>query len=191
MQFLAHPAEYGRSGDRLTFLEIDPTMARIAADPDLFTFLRDSEAVIDIEIGDGRLLLERSEERYDIIIVDAFSSDAIPAHLITMEALELYSDRLTERGVVAYHVSNRHLDLSPIVARQADALDMAAVARVDTDLEAARVAEGKQASIWIVVARSDRDLNALSEAGSWSRPVVDHRTPLWTDSFSNLLSSLR
>jgi len=166
-------------------------MARIAADPDLFTFLRDSEAVIDIEIGDGRLLLERSEERYDIIIVDAFSSDAIPAHLITMEALELYSDRLTERGVVAYHVSNRHLDLSPIVARQADALDMAAVARVDTDLEAARVAEGKQASIWIVVARSDRDLNALSEAGSWSRPVVDHRTPLWTDSFSNLLSSLR
>jgi len=65
------------------------------------------------------------------------------------------------------------------------------VARVDTDLEAARVAEGKQASIWIVVARSDRDLNALSEAGSWSRPVVDHRTPLWTDSFSNLLSSLR
>lgn len=184
-------AAYGQAGDHITFYEIDPTMARIAADPTLFTFLADTAATYQIEIGDGRLLLGDDETSYDVIVIDAFSSDSIPTHLITSEAMALYSDHLTADGVVAYHVSNRHLDLTPIVARQADALGMAATARIDTSRSEAQAAEGKKASIWIAVAQEPYSLAELDRLDNWEAPQLATDTPLWTDSFSNLISALR
>lgn len=184
-------AAYGQPGDQITFYEIDPKMAQIAADPAIFTFLRDTAATYEVAIGDGRLLLERDETRYDIIIIDAFSSDAIPTHLITTEALQLYSDHLTPDGVIAYHVSNRHLDLSPIVALQAATLNLATTARVDLGVDAGQQEEGKRTSSWIAVGASQQSLRDLAQLDGWTSPPVGDQTPLWTDSFSNLLSALR
>lgn len=184
-------AAYGNAGDHLVFYEIDPAMARIAEDPALFTFLRDTAATYEIALGDGRLLLNRDDARYDLIVIDAFSSNAIPTHLITTEAMELYTDHLVEGGVIAYHLSNRHLDLSPIVARQADALGMAAMSRTDLTDSAADAAQGKKASIWVTVASTPESLLGLTNRDGWTTPVVRASTPLWTDSFSNLLSALR
>jgi hypothetical protein len=184
-------AAYGHDGDHITFYEIDPTMARIASDAALFTFLRDTAATYEIALGDGRLLLEQDDTRYDVIVIDAFSSDAIPTHLITTEAMELYAQHLTEDGVIAYHVSNRHLDLTPIVARQAESLGMAAAARLDLSGDAIAAAQGKKASSWVAVAPARESLQDLARLEDWTSPQVDEHTALWTDSFSNLISALR
>ena len=157
----------------------------------MFTFIADTAASVDIAIGDGRLLLEQDENRYDVVIVDAFSSDAIPAHLITTEAMALYVDHLAPGGVVAYHVSNRHLDLTPIVARQADALGFASVVRFDRNVSATESAQGKEASTWIVVAPSEESLRAVANHAEWVGAAFGEGTPLWTDSFSNVISALR
>src|SRR5262249_14754984 len=121
-------AAYARRGDVMTFYEIDPDIRDIAFDPTYFTYVRDARArgaTLRLELGDARLRLqavqrERPDERYDLIVVDAFSSDAIPIHLITLEALQLYVSLLKAEGVLAIHVSNRYLTLAPIVANLAE-----------------------------------------------------------------------
>ena len=104
-------AAYGRAGDTFTYYEIDPAVARIASDPTLFSYLSDSAADTDIVLGDGRLSLERTDEIYDVMVLDAFSSDAIPVHLLTAQAVQEYLRHLRADGVLAIHISNRYFDL--------------------------------------------------------------------------------
>ncbi|MDP8930858.1 MAG: fused MFS/spermidine synthase, partial [Actinomycetota bacterium] len=110
-------AAYGRAGQTLTFYEIDHAIVDIATDPALFSFVSDTPAEVEIVVGDGRLALaDAAPDRYGLIIVDAFSSDAIPVHLMTSEAFDLYRSKLAPGGVIVFHISNRHLDLEPVVA---------------------------------------------------------------------------
>ena len=110
-------AAYGNAGEAWTFYEIDPGILKIARDPRYFTYLRDSPAHIDVVLGDARLSLTHAPPHaYDLIIVDAFNSDAIPVHLLTREALGVYLDKLAPGGIVALHLSNRYLELEPVVA---------------------------------------------------------------------------
>ena len=105
-------AAHSRPGERWTFYEIDPAIARVASDPRYFTYLRDAPGSTDIVLGDARLSLQAARDRtFGLIVADAFSSDAIPTHLITREALALYFRKLTETGTLAFHISNRYLDL--------------------------------------------------------------------------------
>ena len=113
-------AAYGRPGDSYRFFEIDPTVVDIARDAASFRYLADSPASIDVVVGDGRLELEETPpEAFDLLVLDAFSSDAVPVHLLTSEALDTAMRTVAPGGVIAVHISNRFLDLEPIVAAAA------------------------------------------------------------------------
>lgn len=107
-------AAHLQAGQRVTFYEIDPAVATVAADNRYFTYLSSTPADVDVQIGDGRLLLQREPgATFDLLIMDAFTSDAVPTHLLTREAFALYIDRLTADGLLVVHVSNRYVDLVP------------------------------------------------------------------------------
>jgi spermidine synthase len=156
---------YARRGDRLTFYEIDPAVKKLVYDTDkYFTYVTDAKrrgANLDIRMGDARLKLKQDTDRkYALLLVDAFSSDSIPVHLLTVEAVQLYLDRLTDDGILALHISNKYVRLEPVVAAIAERHNL--VARVwndDSRWESGRIEEfGKTASSWVVLARKREDL---------------------------------
>lgn len=175
-------AAYGRPGDHFRFYEINPDVVRLAAGPQaLFSFVKHSAAHVEIVLGDGRVSLEReTPQRYDVLVVDAFSSGSIPVHLLTREAFEVYLAHLEpQAGVLALHVSNRYLDLTPVVAALAQHFGLALVAIDRSD------AQSEWPSEWLLLARNADVLP--SEA---PRPNATRRA-LWTDDYSNPLRALR
>jgi hypothetical protein len=182
-------ATYARPGQRWTFFEIDPAIERIARTPEYFSFLEACGDRCRVVLGDARVSLNRVPERaYDLLVLDAFSSDSIPMHLMTREAISLYLSRLVPDGVLVMHISNRHLHLAPIVARLAASQELFAVQQIETTGPA--WPEGKNESHWIVMTRNPADLDVLSKDDRWSPLVASPTTPLWTDDFSNILSVL-
>jgi hypothetical protein len=180
---------YAESGESWTFYELDPEMERIARDPRLFTFLRDCGSEERVVLGDARLSLARaSGERYGLIAVDAFSSDAIPVHLITREALQLYLQRLAADGILAFHISNGYVDLHPVLADLAADLGLVAAARDDNDVPADQARMGRFPSHWVALAPDARALERLLQDSRWYRLESDGSRPVWTDDYSNLLS---
>ena len=182
-------AAYGRPGDTFTYFEIDPAVARIASDPTLFTYLRDSEADTDIVLGDGRLSLERTDEIYDVMVLDAFSSDAIPVHLLTAQAVQEYLGHLRANGVLAVHISNRYFDLAPVVSRLAETFGLAAVGRLDAP-SPEQIDAGHWSSIWVVLAPDPGALSGLTADHGWG-PLPAPEGRLWTDDYSDLLGAFR
>ena len=180
-------AAYGRSGDVYTFLDIDPAIADAARRH--FSYLADSAARVEVEIGDGRLLLQRQPgARFDALLIDAFSGDSIPVHLLTREAIQLYADRTTEDGVIALHLSNRYLDLRPVVRRIAEDLGLH-TAYIDDPQQKGR--SDQSSSDWILLAKTRRvlDLPAIKDhASALPQAGPQH---LWTDGFSNVVAVLR
>ena len=182
-------AAYARPHQRWTFFEIDPAIERIARTPEHFSFMEACGDRCRVVIGDARMSLGRIPERsYDVLVLDAFSSDSIPIHLITREAVALYLSRLVADGVLVMHISNRHLTLGPIVARLAASHGLTAVQQIDRAGPARP--EGKSDSHWIVMARNASALAPLMADSRWSALTVKAGTPLWTDDFSNILSVL-
>ena len=180
-------AAYGRPGDQIEFIEIDPTVVAIARDPRLFTYLDDSRASVEVVVDDGRLALERTPPAsFDVLVLDAFSSDAVPVHLLTTEAFATAMATVRPGGVIAVHVSNRYLDLEPVVA--AAARDLGLVAITGSDLEPSTV-EGADASEWVIVARSYAELADLASGIDW-RTSRDLGKAAWTDRSSDLLGAL-
>ena len=181
-------AYYAKPGQEWTFYEIDPAVARIANE--YFDFLRHCRAKsCDIVLGDARRKLTQAPDaEFDLIILDAFSSDAIPVHLLTREAIQLYVQKLALGGVLAMHVSNNHLDLPPLVDRLAADHQPPLAARYchDSSTESEKD-DGKLASQWMVLARTEADLGAMARGPTWF-PVRQHdRGPVWRDDFANLL----
>jgi spermidine synthase len=176
-------ATYGKAGDRYRFYEIDEAI--VAAAHRHFTFIADSPAAVDVQVGDGRLLLQREgERRFDVIVVDAFSGDSIPVHLLTREAVALYRDRLKPGGVIALHVSNTHLELAPVVAGIAAELGLQASFIADPGV-AGDVS--KSNSDWVLLAadRSILDLPAIAAVATpLPRASAGH---VWTDDYSNIV----
>jgi len=182
-------AAYGKKGDVYRFYDIDPRVMDIARNE--FTYLADSRAQIELALGDARLTLEReAPQGFDVLAVDAFSSDAIPVHLITREALGVYLKHVRPDGIVAFHVSNRFLDLIPVVARLAKEHGAHAVlVSDDADDEGDTL---RSRSDWVLVSRDPAALKrrAIVEAGA--QPAEDRpawRT--WTDDYSNLIQILK
>lgn len=180
-------AAYARPGQRWTFYEIDDGVRRAAEQQ--FTFLRDARAPIEIVLGDARVSLGKAPPgRFRLLVLDAFSSDAVPTHLLTREAFALYASRLAEGGVLVVHASNRYVRLDAVAAAAARSLGLAA-----------RVAGGVRddpsdpsRAIWLALARTPGDLRALDADPRW-RPIEAGRGlagPLWTDDFSDLIGSL-
>jgi SAM-dependent methyltransferase len=184
-------AAYGRPGQRFTFYEIDPTVERLARNPKLFSYLSGSRAKIRVVLGDARLSLgDAPDGTYGVIVLDAFTSDAIPLHLMTREALAMYCRKLAPGGVLALHISNRYMDLEPVLGRLADDAGLAAMVEYDGHLTAADRRDGKMASTWVVMARRKEDFRSLLADDRWESISVSKETPLWTDDFSNILAVL-
>jgi len=184
-------AAYVQPGQQWTFYEIDPAIERIARDDRYFTFLRQCGSACQVVLGDARLsLAAATDARYNLMVLDAFSSDAIPMHLLTNEAMAVYLSRLAPNGVLAFHISNRHLALNGIVGRLAQANGLVALQRRDRKRTEGWPAD-KTASEWVVLARTREDLGLLTGDEAWTPPPVTPATPLWTDDFSNMLSVLQ
>jgi SAM-dependent methyltransferase len=189
-------AAFARSGDVMTIYEIDARVRDIAFDPRYFTYVADARkrgATVRLDMGDARLRLEalrreRPEEKYDLIVVDAFSSDAIPVHLLTREALRLYLDVLEPDGILALHISNRYLRLEPVVAGLAE--DAGLGGRLLIDDPFAGESAGGIESTWAVLARTPAPFGALATDVHWTAtPLeVDPRVGVWTDDFHSLLA---
>ena len=181
---------YAGAGERWTYYEIDPEVERLARDPRLFTYLRDCPGRHDVVLGDARLSLAGAPERaFGLIVGDVFSSDAVPAHLLTREALALYRSKLTEDGVLAMHISNRYLDLEPVVAALASDAGLSCLTREEKRRAPVRV-PGKIPSHWAVMAERPTALARLAADPRW-RPC--RRSPgerVWTDDFSNIVGAL-
>ncbi len=182
-------AAYGRPGDHITYFEIDPLVVHIARDAGHFTYLRDTPARVDVELGDGRLrLAEHDDAEFDLLIFDAFTGDAVPVHLISVEAIELYRRKVGPGGLVVMNVSNRRLDLAPIVANACAALGLHGVLRDDHEVSEYQLAEGKTPSTWTVLAGDLADLEPVAaQTPGWLLLTPVPGKPTWTDDFSSII----
>lgn len=179
---------YREKNENWTFFEIDPEVVRLARDPQRFRFLSTCAPDMPIVLGDARLTLTASPEQYDVILLDAFSSDAIPAHLLTREAIAGYLARLKPKGIIVLHISNRHLELSRIAAAVGAAEGLVAMQKFDR--APTNFAEDYKSSAQVaVLARSWSDLAHLTARTGWEPVAADGVTP-WTDDYSDLISAM-
>jgi hypothetical protein len=177
-------ATYGNKGDTFRFYDINPTVIEIAKRD--FTYWRDSEATMEISLGDARLNLEREpNQNFDVLAIDAFSSDSIPVHLITLEALDVYTKHMKPDGVIAFHVSNRFLDLKPVVQMLADKRGFTTAWVRDT------YQDGSTTSDWVLLSKNKSFLlrPEIVDATYVILPQPGWR--IWTDDFNNLLQVLK
>jgi hypothetical protein len=179
-----------QDGNAVTFYEIDPLVMRIARDSDRFTFLSKCAPDAPVVIGDARLTLaDAPDGAYDLIIVDAFSSDAIPIHLMTREAMALYVRKLAPNGMAVMHLSNRHLELASVAAGIAQANGLSTRVKDGGD-EGADDEENKYTSTVAAVARSEADFGPLATSEGWTVTQPDPAQWVWTDDYSNIVGAM-
>jgi len=183
---------YLQPGESLTFYEIDPAMKRIALDSHYFTFLNQCQPTAQIVLGDARLKLrDAADGAYDLIVIDAFSGDSIPMHLMTKEALELYVRKLAPGGMLAFNISNRYLQLAPVFGALAHDTGLTCLLDDDSGVSQAQVDEGRYPSKWVVMVRDRADLGALGRDAHWAQVNDWSGTEAWTDDYSNLLRVIK
>jgi hypothetical protein len=175
-------------GESWKFFEIDQTMVDTARDPKYFSYIKNCEPGLKPVIGDARLTFAKEPDgAYDLIIVDAYSSDAIPIHLATEEAMAIYKDKLAPRGAVVMHVSNRHLELVSVIVGIADANDLKSWVYNE---DSKRDNEYIFATEVVVSAREEADVGALAASEDWTLTDADERQRVWTDDYSNVLGAV-
>ncbi len=201
-------AGYGRSGDQIVFYEIDPEVISVALDSGHFDYLAKSQAKIEVVLGDGRLSLEKElkdlgSRQFDVLVMDAFSSDAIPVHLLTREAFGVYVQHLRSGGLLAVQASNRHLLLSPLISRLGASVGLHSLQVQNRNIAGYSSGQSK----WVLLSRDASEIERLAEkirarmryAGVSEPEVILFRPkqadleagPLWTDDYSNILSVLK
>jgi len=181
---------YARPGQRYVVYEIDPLVVSIARESGLFTFLRDARSTPEIVLGDARLSLAKApSESYDVIVLDAFSSDAIPVHLLTREAIELYLHKLRPGGVLAFHVSNRYLDLTQPLAYAARDLGLAGVRQYHVVADEDESQSGATDSHWLLLARNRSDIPFGETDARWQPLMARRPGHAWTDDFSDIVGA--
>jgi hypothetical protein len=180
-------AAYVQPGASWSFYEIDEAVERIARDARYFHYLDRCGSQCSVILGDARLSLAQREVLHDVLVLDAFSSDAIPMHLLTTEALQTYESRLAPDGILAIHISNRHIGLRPVVARLARESGLTVVAQLHSSVDTIR---GSTASEWVLMARNPAALEPFRKDSRWNRLDPDAQRA-WSDDFSNIWTELR
>jgi hypothetical protein len=181
---------FAEAGDSFKFYEIDASVEKLARDPGRFRYLQQCAPDIPVVLGDARLTLAESPDKYDLIVLDAFSSDAIPVHLMTREAMAIYVSKLAPGGIVMMHISNRHMELGSVVAGIAHANGL--VSRRNN--RAAREDEDDARYIFtsnvVISAREESDFGELLEDSDWSELNIDPNQRIWTDDYSNIVGAI-
>jgi spermidine synthase len=173
--------------DKGWFFELDPLVLKIAKNKNYFTYLSRCGQNSQYILGDGRLSIKKQADRqFDLIILDAFSSDAVPVHLLTLEATQLYLEKLSAKGIIAFHISNRHLSLLPILQTVANTLHL----KLAHKITAKNKSTATYASHWVLMAREWPTLHPLITEDKWLPGDEKVQTYLWTDNFSNILHAL-
>jgi len=179
-------AAYGRPGDIFRFYEIDPLVERIARS--LFTYLRESPAHTDVVLGDARFSISRERgDPYDVLVLDAFSSDAVPVHLLTQQALALYRRHLVPGGILAFHISSQYLDLEPVLAREARQAGMHAIVIHSAGDES----RGIFVADWVLLTNNEQFLSRPEIARVAKPAQIQNDVGLWTDDYSSILPVLK
>lgn len=183
-------AAYSKPDQQWTFYEINTDVINTAHNSQYFTYLQNcAGGSISVVEGDARLSLQNAADGYyGLIVLDAFSSDAIPVHLITQQALDLYLSKLATGGLLAFHVSSRSLNLSPILADLAESRNLICIGFNDSEPSSF---EGKDPSQWVVMARSSEEISYLSINSQWVRLKGRKGTRVWSDDFSNIVRAIR
>ncbi|WP_235216107.1 fused MFS/spermidine synthase [Ruegeria halocynthiae] len=171
------------------FFEIDAMVDRVARDPSKFTYISECAPESKTYLGDARIVLAQNTFEFDILVLDAYSSDAIPQHLITTEAVRMYTERLAPDGVLVFHISNRYYDLIGPLARIADELGLHAASQNDK-LDANIFKTGASSSIVAIISPERARIDSFVQNGKWQAVVSDGAEP-WTDDKANLLSALK
>jgi hypothetical protein len=188
---IAALANYVEQGQSLTYYEIDPAVVAIAQDQQLFTYYQDTKTRgvdLHVIIGDARLKMESADDHsYDMIILDAFTSDAIPVHLLTREAVEMYLKKLTPEGLLVAHISNRYLALEPVLGNLADMLGLVAIKQFDF----ANGIPFKSGSDLVVMARRAEALGPLATDGRWTPLQRSSTVGAWSDDYSNVVGIIK
>jgi hypothetical protein len=175
-------------GETWKFFEIDQTMVDAARDPKYFSYVQNCAPDFKPVIGDARLTFAKEPDGiYDLIIVDAYSSDAIPIHLATEEAMKIYKDKLAPQGAVVMHVSNRHLELSSVIVGIADANDLKSWVFSE---DSGRDDEYIFSTSVVVSAREEADIGKLASSEQWAETEADEKQWVWTDDYSNIIGAL-
>lgn len=183
---------YAKPGQAWTFFEIDPLVESIARNRRLFTFLNECPVSAKVVIGDARLTLAREpEKRFALLVIDAFSSDAIPVHLLTREALVVYARVLDDHGVLFMHISNQNLELEPVVAALASDAGLVALIAIHTASEAAETRQLEYSSDWVALAARQEDLGALVTDPRWQTLAPRGARKPWTDDYSNVFGVIK
>jgi hypothetical protein len=181
---------FAEPGDSFKFYEIDATVEKLARSSGRFHYLERCAPDVPVVLGDARLTLAESPDQYDLIVLDAFSSDAIPIHLMTREAMAIYLSKLAPHGIVMMHISNRHLELASVVAGIAHANGL--VSRQNN--RAAREGEDDTRYVFtsnvVISARDENDFGDLLEDGDWSELTIDPKQRVWTDDYSNIVGAI-
>lgn len=180
---------YAHPGQTWTIYEIDPEVVKVAENPDYFTYLSDHKGQYSVVLGDARLRLAESSQKFDLLVLDAYSSDAVPVHLITVEAFKTYASMLNPGGAIAVHISNRYMELWPVVASAASELGMVEKRRRDFDVPATD--RFKVASNWMLLCKTEADFGALLSDPNWVGDVVPPGFTTWTDERSSILEVLK
>jgi hypothetical protein len=180
---------YRQEGQTWRFYEIDPLVVNLALNPKWFTFLSSCQPKADIVVGDARIqLASEPKGKFDLMLLDAFSSDAVPTHLLTAEAMQLYLDRIASDGVLAVHISNRYMSLSQVVARVANATGAEALSQNYSPTGEEKAA-GATSSEVVLISRSKEKLDRARATGRWQELESDGGRP-WTDDYSNIIGAM-
>lgn len=183
---------YRQRGQEWTFYEIDPAVVAFARDTRYFHYLANCAPDSQVIVGDGRLSLQKAPDRhFDLIVIDAFSSDSIPVHMITREAIALYVRKLADGGVIIFHITNQYLDLQPVLANLAADAGLAALVPGPRLWLPFGNLLAHMESNWLAMARATKDLTELETQEGWTRALPPPGARVWTDDYSNVLGALK
>lgn len=184
-------AAYGQPNRPITFFEIDSKVEAIARNPKYFTYVNDAlqrGCPLEVRIGDARVTMAKSTDTFDLIVIDAFSSDSIPLHLITREAIEVWFRHLQTDGVIAFHISNRYIDLAPVLANAAVAMGVSISQREDVEGDAP---SGRNGSHWVIFTADPGTAAWFHGRAGWNPVPTRPGLPVWTDDFASVLPVFR
>jgi predicted O-methyltransferase YrrM len=182
-------ASYVGAGSKVTFYEIDSAIKEIADDKQYFTYLRNIQGDYEIAVGDGRLLLNKSSNgTYDMIFLDAFNSDSVPVHLMTREALSIYKAKIKTDGILVFHITNRFIDLKPVLASHAHHFEMAAVTRYDRITGSENQKDRLSSEYAVLSLKTSAVTNTLLDSYGWKSLGSGVTMSPWTDQYSNVVS---